>query len=131
MAIEPKEESDFEWITPSRARVLRELADIRSEREGAERLGISYSGFRSIVGDVKRFTGHSDVREIGRWWSEMRPDWLAWMAKQGATVGHAAHPSTTGTKTFATCNYEGVSDFVYSPVTLGYAFTGKVSSGLS
>lgn len=46
----------------------------------------------------------------------------------GATVGHADHLSTTGTKTFATCNFQGVSDFVYTPVTLGYAWTGKVSS---
>ena len=35
-------QTNYEWITYSRARVLRELAAFRSEREIAERLGISY-----------------------------------------------------------------------------------------
>lgn len=74
---------DYDWLTTSRARVLRELADDRTEREAAERLGITYNGLRSLVEDIKDETGLRSVREISRWWRQERVNWLAWWAEQG------------------------------------------------
>jgi hypothetical protein len=74
---------DYEWFSYRRVRVLRELAQFRTEREGAASLGIAYTSFRGTVQEVKNKTGLHDVREIGRWWLAERPKWLAWVAKQG------------------------------------------------
>jgi len=78
----------FEWerFTFARVRVLRELADGRTEREIGERNQVSYSGVRSTVEDLKSITGCGDVREMGRWWRENRAAWLAWCEHQ-AGVG--------------------------------------------
>lgn len=56
-------QDNYEWITWSRARVLRELAEMRTESEAAKRLGMTYSGVRSIVGDIKHYTA-STTSEI-------------------------------------------------------------------
>lgn len=83
MAIQGQGHVDYEWLTPSRVRVLRELADDRTETEAAERLGMSYNGVRSIVEDLKAKTGEPDVRALRRWWRANRRPWLAWWAEQG------------------------------------------------
>lgn len=83
MAIQGRDHDVYNWLTPSRVRVLRELADDRAEREAAERLGISYHGVRSIVADLKAKTGEPDVRALRRWWRANRGPWLAWWAEQG------------------------------------------------
>jgi hypothetical protein len=87
VAFEAREQIDYEWITPSKARVLRELAMFHTEREGAANLRISYEGFRSAVEVIKDHTGLRDVREIGRWWLKTGPEWLKWMAEQGGVGG--------------------------------------------
>ncbi len=45
-------QANYEWITWSRVRVLRELAHLRTEREIADTLGMSYEGVRSIVTEI-------------------------------------------------------------------------------
>lgn len=82
MAFETKEPIDFEWITWPRVRVLAGLAALRSEPEIAATLGVSHSTVRSTVGAIKYHTNLRDVRDIGRWWLETGPIWLAWAAKQ-------------------------------------------------
>ncbi len=74
----------FDWdsITCARARLLRELANGRTEREIGERLLMTYAGVRSQVEDLKNITGHRDVREIARWWRDNRADWMAWCGQQ-------------------------------------------------
>lgn len=72
MAIEGRDQAGCDWLTASRARVLRELADDRTEREAAERLGMSYNGVRSIVEELKAKTGQPDVRALRRWWRANR-----------------------------------------------------------
>ncbi len=54
----------YNWLTPSRVRVLRELADDRTEREVAERLGVAYSSVRSAVQVLKHRTGCENVRDL-------------------------------------------------------------------
>ncbi len=66
MAIEANEPIDFEWITWS-------IGDL---------LGVSHSTVRSAVEAIKYHTDLRDVRDIGRWWLETGPIWLAWAAKQ-------------------------------------------------
>ena len=74
----------FDWdsITYARARLLRELADGRTEREIGERLLMTYAGARSLVEDLKTITGYRDVREIGRWWRDNRAVWVTWCGQQ-------------------------------------------------
>jgi hypothetical protein len=79
VAVQP----NYEWITWSRARVLRELAHFRTEREIAEILGMTYEGVRSIVRDLKHHTGLDSVRDIGRWWIDEASAWLKWAGEQG------------------------------------------------
>lgn len=83
MAVQGNEQIDWVWFTYSRVSVLRELADARTEREAAERLGISYHSVRSIAEDLKNKTSLRDVRELGRWWRENREPWAAWVLEQG------------------------------------------------
>lgn len=83
MAMQDCGQPGYDWLTASRARVLRELADDRTEREAAERLGMSFSGVRSIVEELKVKTGEPDVRALRRWWRANRGSWLAWLAEQG------------------------------------------------
>lgn len=82
MAIEANEPIDFEWITWPRVRVLAGLAALRSESEIAATQGVSHSTVRSAVEAIKYHTNLRDVRDIGRWWLETGPIWLAWAAKQ-------------------------------------------------
>ncbi len=79
-------EYDWTWFTCSRVRVLRELADNRSEREAADRIGVGYSTIRSVVSDIKAQTGLSSVREISRWWRSHRLQWLEWHAELGGVL---------------------------------------------
>lgn len=73
----------YDWLTPSRARVLRELADDRTEREAAERLGMSYTSVRSAVQVLKRFAGCESVHDLRRWWRQNRDAWAEWLLEQG------------------------------------------------
>jgi len=79
----PTEGCGWDRITFARARVLRELADGRTEREIAEKLTMSYSGVRSQVEVLKALTGCHDVREIGRWWRVNRESWRLWCDEAG------------------------------------------------
>jgi hypothetical protein len=83
MSIQGQDGFDYEWLTYSRVRVLRELAEYRTEAEGADNIGMTFSGFRSIVEDIKNKSGLHSVRDIGRWWRCEAPRWLAWVAEQG------------------------------------------------
>jgi|GEM_PF-5536755 len=83
-------QANYEWITWSRARVLREPAQMRTEREAAKRLGMEYTGIRSIVEDIKHYTGLDNVRDIGRWWAKEWPKWAKWAAEQGGSVEEGA-----------------------------------------
>lgn len=80
--MQDREQLDWSWLTYSRVRVLRELADDRSEREAAETLGITYEGVRSVIEAIKDRTGLGSVRELRRWWRQNRGIWLAWVAEQ-------------------------------------------------
>mgnify|MGYP000155486614 CR=1 FL=1 len=51
--LQTRERVEWDWLTFSRARVLRELAEGHTEREAAEHLGLAYDGVRSIVEDLK------------------------------------------------------------------------------
>lgn len=70
------EEALSREITLRRAEVLREIAEGYSEREIAVRLGISPTGVRSHVEDLRRLTGCASMREMGRWWREKRAEWV-------------------------------------------------------
>ena len=67
MATQGPDEVGYDWLTASRARVLRELADDRTEREAAERLG----------------TGCENVHDLRRWWRQNREPWADWLLEQG------------------------------------------------
>jgi DNA-binding CsgD family transcriptional regulator len=75
-------QANYEWITVPKLRVLGELAELRTERQIADRFGIKYNTVRGIVADIKNHTGLADVREIGRWWRMERPKYVLWMAQQ-------------------------------------------------
>lgn len=89
----------FAAITFRRAQVLRELADGYSETEAASHLGISVSGFRATVQQLKDLTGCTGVRELGRWWRANRDIWIQEFAAGGGgtsfcrTSLDAARPS--------------------------------------
>lgn len=74
-------------ITARRAAVLREMADGYTEREAARRLGISLTGLRSHLEELRNLTGLDSGRELGRWWRQERTVWLHVMSLQaGAPV---------------------------------------------
>lgn len=83
MATQGQVHDCYDWLTASRARVLRELADDRTEREAAERLGMSYPSVRSAVQVLKGYTGCRSVRDLRRWWREHRESWAEWLLEQG------------------------------------------------
>ena len=87
--------SGFDWgsITSARARLLRELADGRTQHEICERNQMTYAGVRSLVEDLKAITGCRDVRELGRWWRENRAAWIAWCGRQAGVVGEEGYAS--------------------------------------
>jgi hypothetical protein len=57
VSIEGRERFDYEWLTPRRVRVLRELETEATEKEAAEHLGVSYESVRSTVEDLKANLG--------------------------------------------------------------------------
>ena len=83
MVIQGLNQADYEWLTPSRLRVLRELTDDIPEREIANRLKMTYAGVRSIVEELKNKTGLRSVRDVRRWWRENRGLWAEWVLAQG------------------------------------------------
>jgi len=78
--------SGLESFTLARVRVLRGLAEGRTEREIAECLHMTYHGVRSHFEVLKELTGCGDVRELGRWWRENRGDWHARLAREAGIV---------------------------------------------
>lgn len=75
--------SDFaRWprITFQRAVVLAELAKCRSLPETAARLGITPSGLKSHIRDLRDITGCQSARELGTWWLHHRAQWVKAMA---------------------------------------------------
>jgi DNA-binding CsgD family transcriptional regulator len=83
VAIQGQGHVEYDWLTASRARVLRELADDRTEREAAERLGVAYASVRSAVQVLKRYTGCESVHDLRRWWRQTRESWAEWLLEQG------------------------------------------------
>jgi DNA-binding CsgD family transcriptional regulator len=83
VATQGPDEVGFDWLTASRARVLRELADDRTEREAAERLGLSYTTVRSAVQVLRGYTGYENVHDLRRWWRQNRESWAGWVLEQG------------------------------------------------
>lgn len=67
-------------ITVTRARVLRELERHDSEATAAAALGLSTTGLRSHVRDLKGITGAGSVRELRGWWRANRGAWPQEMA---------------------------------------------------
>lgn len=80
--MQDREQVDWSWLTISRLRVLRQLADDRTDREAAEALGVSYAGVRSIVEKIKEQAGLESVREMRRWWRQNRAVWLDWVMEE-------------------------------------------------
>ena len=83
-------------ITARRAHVLRELADGYSGRESARRIGLTHNGLRSQVEDLKKITGCSSQRELGRWWREHRASWLSLMSVQAGLTAAPDAPEPPG-----------------------------------
>ena len=83
MATQGPDQVGFDWLTASPARVLRELADDRTEREAAERLGVAYTSVRSAVQVLKRYTGCESVHDLRRWWRQNRESWAGWVLGAG------------------------------------------------
>ena len=70
-------------ITARRAAVLREMP--MATRNG--KLGISLTGLRSHLEELRNLTGLDSGRELGRWWRQERTVWLHVMSLQaGAPV---------------------------------------------
>lgn len=86
MPTETPQRAVWERLTFARVRVLRELADGRSEREVAKRLQMTYNGTRSIVADLKAVTECHDVRELGRWWRASRSVWYESIGQEAGIV---------------------------------------------
>jgi DNA-binding CsgD family transcriptional regulator len=59
---------------------LRELERHDTEQGAADALGLSLTGLRSHIRDLKAITGAGSVAELRRWWREHRGRWLAEMA---------------------------------------------------
>jgi DNA-binding CsgD family transcriptional regulator len=77
----------FERITLRRAEVLRELADGRTDKEIAAKLGISVNGVRSHVEDLREITGMNHSRDIGRWWRDgAAASWANFLARKSALL---------------------------------------------
>jgi DNA-binding NarL/FixJ family response regulator len=73
----------FERLTFRRLQILRLLADGRTEPEAARLLGIEPSTVHSPVDELRDLTGLPSGREMGRWWREVRDDWILWAAETG------------------------------------------------
>jgi DNA-binding CsgD family transcriptional regulator len=86
MSIQGQDGFDDEWLTASKARVMRELEAEATEREAAEHLGLSSEGVRSTVEELKEKLDARSVRELRQWWRVQREGWVAWCAEQ-AGVG--------------------------------------------
>ena len=72
----PEDQRILRRITLRRSEILTLLADGRTEREAATMPEIELTGIRSHVSQLKALTGCSSVRELGRWWRNMRGEWL-------------------------------------------------------
>jgi DNA-binding CsgD family transcriptional regulator len=75
VSIESRDRVDYDRVTISKARVMRELEAEFTAREAAERLGMAYETVRSNVEDLKTELGVQSVREIRRWWRANREGW--------------------------------------------------------
>jgi len=73
----------YRSITIRRAEFLRELANGFTEREISEHLGLTLSGVRSCLEDLRDLTGFRSGREMGRWWRDHRESWLQSTAEAG------------------------------------------------
>lgn len=87
MSAESNDPIEWEWFTFARVRLLRELADGRTEPEVADRLKLSYHSVRGQVEDLKAKTGCDSVREVGRWWRENGVAWVEWCKRQAGLAG--------------------------------------------
>jgi DNA-binding CsgD family transcriptional regulator len=76
----PPVASDLLHVTARRAEVLALLADGATLPEVAAQMGVSVNGVRSHVEDLKKLTGCTSTRQLGRWWRANRRAWLELMA---------------------------------------------------
>jgi hypothetical protein len=76
-------EPDWNWFTPSRVRILRELELERTEHEAARTLGVAYTTVRGHVAAIKERTGLRTVRHVRQWWRQNRAAWAVWVLAQG------------------------------------------------
>lgn len=76
-------------ITLRRAALLAQLADMRTERECAEALGLSLSGVRSAVEVLRAITGQASTRDLGRWWRVNAPAYVSYVAVLAGVDSHA------------------------------------------
>lgn len=82
VSIQGQEGFDYEWLTPRRVRVLRELETEATEKEAADHLQVTYEAVRSAVEELKEKLEVRSVRELRQWWRAHREGWLAWCARQ-------------------------------------------------
>jgi DNA-binding NarL/FixJ family response regulator len=80
-------------ITLRRARILKALAQARSEREIAQDLCLTLAGVRSHVEDLKRITGQQSTRQLARWWQVHASHWVALCAEEAGVSFPAVPPS--------------------------------------
>ncbi|MBI2767826.1 MAG: hypothetical protein HYX53_18170 [Chloroflexi bacterium] len=73
----------FASITARRAEVLRLISEQRTIPEIAVSLQISEATARRHVEWLSEFLGVNSKRELGRWWSAHRVEWLRDLAVRG------------------------------------------------
>jgi len=96
VAAQGPDQLDWGSFTYARVRVLRGLADFKSEREIAGDLGVAYTTIRTHVSQLKLLTGFGDVREMARWWRECGcGEWLEWCRFQAGGVENYRTDGTT------------------------------------
>lgn len=87
----------YGMLTLQRVRCLRLLADGRTAPEMAEVLGVTVSGVRSHVEDLKDVTGLEDVRALARWWRDGgREGYLRYVAEAAGDRLHRAADRPAG-----------------------------------
>lgn len=76
----------FILITSRRAEILAGVAAGKHATQIASGLGIKVSTVRTQVVLLERLSGCGDMAELGEWWRQNRPRWIAWLRRiSGAT----------------------------------------------
>ena len=69
----------FERLTVRRVRILRQLAEGRTEPEIARETGVELSTVHSSIDELRDVVGEPSGRGLGRWWRENGADWAEWI----------------------------------------------------